>query len=140
MLDKKAFTLIELLVVIALIGILSAIGIVAFTGTSDSAAQKAAENTLQSMALAQLEYRSNNQVYYSQSGVTGSASCSAATTSAVNTNLFGGTQTSNLEKQKYNFCSIADTRGTSFTNYAKHKTLPCSISLTEKNVLTPNSC
>ena len=44
--SKKGFTLIELLVVIALVGILSAIGIVAFTGTTDSAAQKAAENTL----------------------------------------------------------------------------------------------
>ena len=117
--STKAFTLIELLVVVALIGILSAIGIVAFTGTTDSAAQKAAENTVQSMALAQLEYRSNNQAYYGTPGNSGSADCTASTTTAVNTNLFGGTQTSNLDKQKYFFCSFGNT--SVFINFAKHK-------------------
>jgi prepilin-type N-terminal cleavage/methylation domain-containing protein len=37
----KGFTLLELLVVIAIIGILSSIGIVAFNGHTESAAQKA---------------------------------------------------------------------------------------------------
>jgi prepilin-type N-terminal cleavage/methylation domain-containing protein len=136
--STKAFTLIELLVVVALIGILSAIGIVAFTGTTDSAAQKAAENTVQSMALAQLEYRSNNQVYYGTPGNSGSADCNASTTTAVNTNLFGGTQTSNLDKQKYFFCSFGNT--SVFINFAKHKEKPCQISLNNKNELNFTNC
>jgi len=136
--SNKAFTLIELLVVVALIGILSAIGIVAFTGTTDSAAQKAAENTVQSMALAQLEYRSNNQVYYGTPGNSGSADCTASTTTAVNTNLFGGTQTSNLDKQKYFFCSFGNT--SVFINFAKHKEKPCEISLNNKNELNFPNC
>ena len=136
--STKAFTLIELLVVVVLIGILSAIGIVAFTGTTDSAAQKAAENTVQSMALAQLEYRSNNQVYYGTPGNSGSADCTASTTTAVNTNLFGGTQTSNLDKQKYFFCSFGNT--SVFINFAKHKEKPCQISLNNKNELNFTNC
>jgi prepilin-type N-terminal cleavage/methylation domain-containing protein len=136
--STKAFTLIELLVVVALIGILSAIGIVAFTGTTDSAAQKAAENTVQSMALAQLEYRSNNQAYYGTPGNSGSADCTASTTTAVNANLFGGTQTSNLDKQKYFFCSFGTT--SVFINFAKHKEKPCQISLNNKNELNFTNC
>ena len=136
--SKKGFTLIELLVVIALVGILSAIGIVAFTGTTDSAAQKAAENTVQSMALAQLEYRSNNQGYYGTPGNSGSADCTASTTTAVNTNLFGGTQTSNLDKQKYFFCSFGNT--SVFINFAKHKEKTCKISLNNKNELNFADC
>jgi type IV pilus assembly protein PilE len=136
---KKGFTLIELLVVVALIGILSTIGIVAFTGTSDSAAQKAAENTLQSMALAQLDYRSNNQTYYGNPGASGSANdCNAQTTTLINTNLFGGSQTSNLEKQKYYFCSYATS--IIFINFAKHKEKTCTISLNNKNELAPTNC
>ena len=136
--SKKGFTLLELLVVIALVGILSAIGIVTFTGTTDSAAQKSAENTLQSMALAQIEYRSNNQIYYGTPGNSGSADCSQSTTIAVNTNLFGGTQTSNLDNQKYFFCSFGS--ATVFINFAKHKEKTCQISLNNKNELNPTNC
>ena len=37
MTDKKAFTLIELLVVVAIIGILAAVGVVAYNGYTKSA-------------------------------------------------------------------------------------------------------
>ena len=48
----RGFTLLELLVVIAIIGILSSIGVVAYNGYTESAAQKAAENSLQAMTIA----------------------------------------------------------------------------------------
>jgi prepilin-type N-terminal cleavage/methylation domain-containing protein len=136
--SKKAFTLIELLVVIALVGILSAIGIVAFTGTTDSAAQKAAENTLRSMALAQLEYRSNNQVYYGTAGTVQDCTPTQQSTTSLNTVLFGSTQTSNLEKQKYFFCSIAT--ASTFVVRAKHKEKTCTLSLNQKDEQGQSDC
>ena len=90
------------------------------------------------MALAQLEYRSNNQGYYGTPGNSGSADCTASTTTAVNTNLFGGTQTSNLDKQKYFFCSFGNT--SVFINFAKHKEKTCQISLNNKNELNFTNC
>ena len=60
----RGFTLIELLVVVAIIGVLSAIGIVSYNGISESSKRKQAETTLQSIYLAQQEYKSNNGQYY----------------------------------------------------------------------------
>jgi type IV pilus assembly protein PilA len=46
--DKKAFTLIELLVVVAIIGILAAVGVVAYNGYTSSAKTAAAKSNLKS--------------------------------------------------------------------------------------------
>ena len=86
----KGFTLIELLVVVAIIGVLSAIGIVAYNGISESSKRSQAETTLQSIYLAQQEYKSNNgQFYYNSSQ-----------TNIVN-NLFDGID--DLSGQEYSF-------------------------------------
>lgn len=136
--SKKGFTLLELLVVIALVGILSAIGIVTFTGTTNSAAQKSAENTLRSMALAQLEYRSNNQTYYGTAGTVQDCTPTEQSTTLINTVLFGGTQTSNLQNQKFFFCSIATT--STFVVRAKHKEKTCTLSLNQKDESGQSGC
>ena len=47
--NKKAFTLIELLVVVALIGILAAVGVVAYNGYTSSAKDKATQANLKSI-------------------------------------------------------------------------------------------
>ena len=52
--SNKAFTLIELLVVVALIGILSAVGIVSYSGYTTGAKQKNAELSLNTINLGQL--------------------------------------------------------------------------------------
>ena len=41
--NRKAFTLIELLVVVAIIGILAAVGVVAYNGYTKSAKEKVTE-------------------------------------------------------------------------------------------------
>ena len=86
----KGFTLIELLVVVAIIGVLSAIGIVAYSGISDSSKRSQAETTMQSIYLAQQEYKSNNGQYYYNSNQT----------NIVN-NLFDGVD--DLSGQEYSF-------------------------------------
>ena len=57
--SKKAFTLIELLVVVALIGILSSIGIFTYSGFTESARQKNAELSLNTINLGLQEYKSS---------------------------------------------------------------------------------
>ena len=61
---SSGFTLIELLVVVAIIGILAAVGVVAYSGYVDAAKKKSAENIMQQIALAQTEYYSDYSVYY----------------------------------------------------------------------------
>ena len=61
---SQGFTLIELLVVVAIIGILSAVGVVSYSGYKASAEKKQAEITLNSIYLAEQEYKSNNGEYY----------------------------------------------------------------------------
>jgi len=121
---NSGFTLIELLVVIAIIGVLSAIGIVAYNGITESSKRSQAETTLQSIYLAQQEYKSNNGQYYYGSN-----------TSAIVSNLFDGVD--DLSGQSYSFsitgnvnsdtmCIRATKSGstTLFLNHLKRKT-PC---------------
>ena len=61
---SRGFTLIELLVVVAIIGILSAVGVTSYSGYKSSAEKKQAEITLNSIYLAEQEYKSNNGEYY----------------------------------------------------------------------------
>ena len=119
---SSGFTLIELLVVVALIGVLSAIGIVSYSGLKESSQRKQAETTLQSIYLAQQEFKSNNGQYYYGS----------STADIVN-NLFDGVD--DLSEQTYAFtitgnvnaetmCIRATKSGstTLFLNHLKKKT------------------
>ena len=86
----RGFTLIELLVVVALIGVLSAIGVTYYSGFKESSERKQAETTMQSIYLAQQEYKSNN----------GSVLISSNTNTIVQ-NLFDGVD--DLTDQTYTF-------------------------------------
>ena len=59
----KGFTLIELLVVVGIIGILAAVGTVAYSGYVFSSKLKSADNIMQQIALAQTEYYSDKGNY-----------------------------------------------------------------------------
>ena len=114
---NQGFTLIELLVVVAIIGIISAVSVVAYSGYKSSAEQKQAEITLNTIYLAEQEYKSNNGEYYFN-----------ASTSNLVTNLFDGVD--DLSEQSYTF----KTTGVStLTITATKKTnTSCTISITEK--------
>ena len=119
---SRGFTLIELLVVVAIIGILSAVGVVSYSGYKSSAEQKQAEITLNTIYLAEQEYKSNNGEYYFN-----------ASTSNLVTNLFDGVD--DLSEQPYTFITT-DVSTLTITATKKTNT-SCTISITEK-IKKPN--
>ena len=103
--------MIELLVVVAIIGILSAIGIVAYRGFIENTKEKQAQTGLQSIYLAQVEYRSINKIYYVASGGCGDQ------TSNLNNGLFGGDVT--LNNDNYRYCISGSSNAFTANAYSK---------------------
>ena len=118
---SRGFTLIELLVVVAIIGILSAIGVVSYGKYKTSAEKKQAEISLNSIYLAEQEYKSNNNGEYCIS--------SCRNTDDIVKNLFDGID--DLTEQAYSFKTTnANTLSIIATN---KKNSSCTITITEKN-------
>ena len=124
---SRGFTLIELLVVVAIIGILSAVGVVSYSGYKTSAEKKQAEITLNSIYLAEQEYKSNNGSYYYNSSV-----------SNIVTNLFDGVD--DLTEQKYDFTISGNASNDTLSIVARNNTSGCQMTLNEKKKLTKSSC
>ena len=117
---SRGFTLIELLVVVAIIGILSAIGVVSYGKYKTSAEKKQAEISLNSIYLAEQEYKSNNGEY---------CISTCGSTANIVTNLFDGID--DLTEQAYSFKTTnANTLSIIATN---KKNSSCTITITEKN-------
>lgn len=103
---NKGFTLVELLVVVALIGILSAIAVPAYNGYINTAKINSAQNALRLIHLAEVEYFSDNDEYYTATSGCGENSDLA---SSINTSLFGGVKTiSEEENPDFYFCIESD--------------------------------
>jgi prepilin-type N-terminal cleavage/methylation domain-containing protein len=124
---SQGFTLIELLVVIAIIGILSAVGVVSYGGYKASAEMKKAEISLNTIYLAEQEYKSNNGSYYYNSSV-----------SNIVTNLFDGVD--DLSEQKYNFTIGGNANNDTLSIVARNSSSGCQLTLNEKKKLTKSSC
>lgn len=124
------FTLIELLVVVAIIGIISAIGVVAYNGYKTSAMVKSAENSLSSIYLAQQEYKASAGVYFP------AGCCNASTSTNLVNNLFNGVD--NLSKQEFYYGNTVS--GDTFILTARKKDNTCTITLNQSNAYTYTGC
>ena len=124
---SQGFTLIELLVVVAIIGILSAVGVVSYSGYKASAEKKQAEITLNSIYLAEQEYKSNNGEYYYN-----------ASTSNLVTNLFDGVD--DLSEQAYEFKTTNASTLTITATNKNNRSCTISITQTNKKPIVSNSC
>lgn len=128
---SSGFSLIELLVVIAIIGVLSAVGTIAYSSYSTGAKTTSAKNIMQQIGLGQVEYLSSYGTYYYNED-TGDCEPSigqgnGATSNEIETNLFNGGDIITSET-RYDMCiqKIADANGTYLikaTNGTKEITL-----------------
>ncbi len=130
---SSGFTLIELLVVVAIIGILAAIGIVSYNGYVASAKKTSAKNVMQQISLGQTEYYSDNGNYYMPINST-SCTASDATSSAIETNLLGGSDSIN-EELGYNICIAKN--GTTYKIFAKEVGGSCELTLLASGSFSP---
>ena len=136
---SSGFTLIELLVVVAIIGILAAVGVMAYSGYVSSAKKKSTENIMMQIGLAQTEYYSDFGVYYHPSG---SCTPSKATSLAAEKELLGGNGTTRdkiTEDLGFEICVYKS--GSSYLIKAQNKsTPPCVITVDVNNAITRSNC
>lgn len=135
----SGFTLIELLVVVAIIGILSAVGIFAYSGYVSSSQTKAAENTIRQISLAQTEYYSDNQNYWRN---TNSTNCtpSSSTSGTIVSQLMGGKSILNNDTA-FEMCIALDNVDNGFIVQARHKSSTCALTFrSSTTAITVSNC
>jgi len=133
---SSGFSLIELLVVVCILGILSAIGLVAYNGYIAGTKKTSAKNVMQQISLAQTEEYSNSGGYFTQGDTCDPL---AATSSAIEATLFGGGDQI-ADEVGYEMCIVSS--GTGYTIKALKDGIPgkCAIELTQNGVWTEENC
>ena len=145
---SSGFTLIELLVVVAILGIIAAIGITSYSGYVSSTKKKSTENLMRQISLGQIEYYSENAIYYPGTTVK-SCTPSITTSEGIEDELLGGAHSiidPNAKPKKstagYLICVAYD--DSNYKIYAVDEDNPngCNITLLANGSLLrdPNKC
>ena len=132
---SSGFTLIELLVVVAILGILSAVGTIAYTGYLSMAKRNASENLMQQISLAQSEYYALTGTYL----ITGDASSCSATDASddeIEEDLFDGDDII-PDGLGFNICTFGS--GATFTVVADDGA-DCQLMLRRNSSLDETQC
>ena len=124
---SKAFTLIELLVVVAIIGILAAVGVVAYNEYIWVTKKTRAKLNLSTIYMAEQEYKSNNGEYKYIPG------CSKSSTEKIVEEL---DVTSDLTEQDFFYCTSGNASNETLIIEAYHSSKGCRMKLNEKSKLT----
>ena len=119
---SSGFTLIELLVVVAILGIISAIGVVAYNGYISGTQKKSAENMMQQIGLAETEEYSSYGSYHGNGDT-----CTKTTTQDIGDSLFGSIDYIDTDKIGYYFCVLAT--GSTYTVHAQSIKPGCDMTL-----------
>ncbi len=122
--------------VVAILGIIAAIGIMSYNGYVSSAKKSSAENVMQQISLGQTEYYSDNGIYYRNSTGT-SCNPTSTTSSAIETNLLGGTDSITSE-MGYELCVAND--ATNYKVVAKENGGNCEITMTALGAFVRTNC
>ena len=135
---SSGFSLIELLVVVAIIGILAAIGTVAYSGYVSSAKKKSAQNVMLQISLGQVEYHSDNNKYCCKNSAS-TCTPDATTSDEIEKELLGGANSIN-EDMGYYMCVV--TRSSDYEIIAEENVTggsKCKMTMPKSTKITPNA-
>ena len=123
--------------VVAILGIISSVGVISYNGDVKSAKMKTAENTLQQLSLAQLEYYTNTGEYYPD-GVSDSCATTDTSHKDLGTALFDDSNYIAVDDMEYNFCAYSSE--TSFTIVAESRGSDCKLTLSKNSSIQRENC
>ena len=135
------FTLIELLVVVAILGVLSAVGVIAFGTYTTSTKMSAATNTMQQISLAQTEFFSDSDEYFNN-GSNSTCSPTKTTSDAIADSDNGLGIPIAYQDISFYFCIYGDSSSYTIKALADYGAKDCEITLssTDNKVVRNDKC
>ena len=122
------------------IGILAAVGIVAYSGYVEASKKKSAENIMMQISLAQTEYYSDNSTYYNTPGSSGtSCAPSSGTSDNIEKDLLNGADLI-TDEIGFEMCIVLASAPSNFKIVGKQTTSNCIIRVDGNQTVSRENC